>query len=263
MRILKIQCTYVRPPKYVYDATYFDELTLENCYWAGILQTDGCLLRNSRTGYLTIVWGCAAKDKPLMELFKRHINSTHPIHMQQKKCALSTVDTEKLHPQCKIVFEGAHQWAASLKRHFGFDHNKTLRTLPPKLPSLKHRLAFLKGLVDGDGCITQDGTNKGISFSFCGVNREIVQWVKDTVDSLELPSLSNRDASVAQREDESCHYYRISGLTAAILHQILYRLPTPHLARKYENPKVMDIVNYWKARPEWPAESLFARILSG
>ncbi len=178
-----------------------------------------------------------------------------------KRCQLPSRDSEKRHEHCSIWFEGAFEWADALKRNFGFDENKTLRTSPLNLPTLTHKLAYLRGYIDGDGCITHIGTQGGIHMSVCGVNREMIQWFKDVVDSLGLPSLSNRDNNVCQNEGENCHYWRLNGLSAAVLHQLLIQVPTPYLARKWESPKVLAIIDYWKSRPEWPAETFFTNIL--
>lgn len=258
-RKLDIISTYRNPPKYTYNTAYFDDLTLNTCYWAAILQTDGCVIR--RGDYITIQWGCAGKDRHHMEVFKTHIRSTHRIRTQHKKCQLSTRDTNQRHEHCSLWFEGAFQWAAALKRHFGFDENKTLRTSPLNLPTLKHKLAYIKGYIDGDGCITQDGTKSGIIFSICGCNKEMIEWIKSVIDSLNLPSLSNREDTVTRREGESCYYWRLGGLSAAILHQLLVRVPTPSLERKWKTPKILPIIDYWKTRPEWPPESFFANLL--
>lgn len=259
-RKLGIVNTYRSPPKYTYDKAYFDKITIDTCYWAAILQTDGCLIK--RNDYVTIQWGCAGKDRPHMELFKTYVNSTHRIRIQMKKCQLSTKDVKRGHEHCSIWFEGAFEWAAALKCNFGFDENKTLRTVPLKLPTLKHKLAYLRGYIDGDGCITHSGTPGGIHMSVCGVNREMIQWFKDAVDSLGLPCLSNRDSNVCSRKSENCHYWKLNGLSAAVLHQLLIRIPTPCLARKWESPKVLSTIEYWKARKDvWPPESFFTNIL--
>ena len=259
-QILGVKNAYRKPPKYTYNTRYFNEVTLENCYWAAILQTDGCLSR--RKNNVSIIWGCAEKDKPHMGIFKTHINSTHPIRTDMKKCGLSTSDTEKDHPHCKITLEGAHEWAAALKKNFGFDHNKTLRTSPLSLPSLKHQLAYIKGFIDG--CVTQSGSESGTNITICGCNKEMLLWVKDVIDSLNLPTLShNRNSTVHPRENENCYYYGIGGVKAAVLHEILMRTPTPYLSRKWENPKVLATVDYWKSRTDvWPSETYFSSICS-
>jgi hypothetical protein len=89
----------------------------------------------------------------------------------------------------------------------------------------------------------------------------MIQWIKSVVDSLSLPTLSNREDTVIKREGESCYYWRLGGLSAAILHQLLVQVPTPSLARKWESSKILPIIDYWKARPEWPPESFFANLL--
>jgi len=260
-RFLKIVNKQHRPRKYTYNVKYFDTPTLESCYWAGILQTDGCLAR--RRNYVTIIWGCSSKDRPHMELFRSHIGSTHPIKEQVKKCQLSIKNSEKEHSHCRIAFEGAFEWANALKAHFGFDHNKTLRTSPPALPSLQYKLAYLKGFIDGDGCITYSNQSGAISIGFCGVNRELLIWIKDFVDGLNLPKGRPFTRLVQQKRGEACYYWAVSGLQAAVLHELLIRVPTPQLARKWESPKALVAKQYWKDRADlWPSDAFFTNILA-
>lgn len=261
-RQLGIMNTHVHQRRYTYNVNYFNEPTLESSYWAGILQTDGCILyRNDRPA---IIWGCASKDRSHMEAFRAHIASDHPIHEGLKKCKLSTKDPNQGHLNCRITFEGAFEWAAALKQHYGFDHNKTLRTTPPALPSRLHELAFIRGCVDGDGTITSSPQNGAISIRMCGSNRELLLWMKGLVDSLDLPQQKRyvNTTSVVQHKGESCYYWGLSGFQAAVFHELMMRLPTPFIARKWQSPKPLAAKAYWMSRADiWPPESFFANIL--
>lgn len=257
---LGIKAVFRPKGKYTYNTSYFDTSTLESCYWAGILQTDGCLMR--RRNSVTIVWACSVKDRGLMELFRSHISSTHPIITVYNRCGLSTKDKNKKHEGCRLSFEGASQWASSLKTHFGFDHNKTLRTAPPNLPSLLHKLAYIKGLWDGDGCITHSNSMGGIHLSLCGCNKELLVWVQQVIAELGLPTPYRRAAHINQAAGENCYYLNYTGLRGSVLHEILYRLPTPYLSRKWDAPKAMEHKAYWKNRPDiWPPEIFFTNLL--
>lgn len=253
---------YQTPFRYTYDRAFFSRVTLETCYWAAILTTDGCIAtRNERP---VITWGAAVKDKAHVEVFKRAIGSTHPIHHRHSRCRLSTRDPNQYHESVAIVLENAREWATDLERHFGVTHNKTLRCAPPNLPTLAHKLAYIRGYIDGDGFVTCDPAEGVMSVNVCGLNREMIAWIKDVVDGMSLPTAKKAPPPmVRQAVDENCYYYGIRGFRAAILFELLRRLPVPHLARKWDNPAVLAIVDRWKARVDlWPPNVFFTSLLA-
>lgn len=257
---LKLKSKYKRPKKYTFNENYFSEYNNENCYWAGILLTDGHIGIKDR--YKHIKWGCAMKDIEHMENFKKMINSTHPIKKINKPCNISTLDDKKLHAYCYMDFWSVEKWADDLKNNFGFDHNKTLRTEMPKMTSILHKLSFIKGVIDGDGCISIAEKQAGISISICGCNKELLLWIKDVFDSLNLPTLAHRASEVRGREGENCYYWSRAGFTAAVIFELLNRLECPFLTRKWRNPDILKIIDYWESRKEiWPHESFFTSIL--
>lgn len=251
---------YTTPFKYTYNRTFFDQITYETCYWAAVLTTDGCL--SWRNGIPNIVWVAAEKDKGHMELFKTMIGSTHPLNKRSSCCQISTKDTTKRHVNYALSLENAREWTVALERHFGVTHNKTLRCPPPNLPSLQHRLAYIRGYIDGDGTVTCD-PGGAITIGICGINREMIAWVRQVIEDMELPKAKKaRPALIFQAGGENCYYYNVRGFRAAVLFELLRRLPTPHLSRKWDNPKVIDIVNTWKARVDlWPPEIFFTNLL--
>lgn len=248
-------------PKYNFDRAYFDTLTPESCYWAGIMQTDGHV--NQHRGSMLLQWGCASRDRHHIELFKTATKAEQPIKDILKKCQLSTSDTEKGHPFSYIVFQSAKPWTDALERHYGITINKTLRSKMPNIPTTLLKLCFMRGMMDGDGFVTVGTQNKSATLGICGANREVIQWFKEVVDSLKLPTLATRSVNLMQPEGESCYYYRVNGLTASILFELFRRLPAPGLARKWEDPRLLEISAYWKSRADlWPPEVFFENILA-
>ena len=197
-----------------------------------------------------------------MELFKAATKAEQPIKDVLKKCNLSTVDVTKQHKFSYIRFESAKSWTDALAHHFGITINKTLRSKMPELPTNLLKLSFMRGMVDGDGYVTVLTKGKSGSLGICGANREIILWFKQVVDSLHLPTLSYRPQNIMQPENESCYYWKISGLTASILFELFRCLPTPGLARKWEDPRLLEISAYWKSRVDlWPSDLFFDNIL--
>lgn len=247
---------------YTHNKWFFSQITPETCYWAGVITTDGCLSSSPKGGaVLTLV--AAIKDRDHVERFKAAIQATNPIGLRYNACALSKRDKQKKYPSCALSIDGAQECTSDLAKTFNITPNKTLRSTPPNLPTLYHRLCFIRGMIDGDGTITSAPSQEGfLHIGLCGCNREMMAWVKDTIDGMNLPSLTNgtRVALLHQPADEHCFYYSIRGLKAAVLWEILQRLPLPRLSRKWDGPRALTNVAYWKARPaDWPPETFFAQ----
>jgi hypothetical protein len=209
------------------------------------------------------VWVTAEKDLGHMELFKTTVSSTHPLRSYSGSCRLSTRDQLTQYRYRRITLENAREWAADLERHFGVTHNKTLRCPPPNLPTLAHKLAYIRGYIDGDGFVRSNSTDGVMTIGVCGVNREMIAWVKEVVDGMDLPVAKKGPPSmIRQGDDENCYYYTVRGFHAAVLFELLRRVPVPNLMRKWDNPTILEIVDGWKARVDlWPPDLFFGNLL--
>lgn len=249
--------------KYSHDTEFFSRITYESCYWAAIMATDGCI--SWKRQIPTITWSCAVRDKEHMELFKETIKSTNPISLRSTNCPLSTKDPNKQHPYSSIRIESAYQLVKDLELNFGVTRNKTLRSAPPNLPTLKHKLSYIRGFIDGDGSISHSPQKGFIVIMVCGCNREMIAWIKDVVDSLLIPHIhpAKRPSLISQPKDESCYYFHLRGFRAAVLFELLRRLSVPNLSRKWDNPRVLEEVDHWKQQTDrWPPESFFSNLLN-
>ena len=243
---------------YTHDKAFFSKVTPETCYWAGCITTDGCL--SYHKGSATLALHVAVKDKDHAERFRTAIRATNPIFTRNGKCAISTKDPEAIFVHCEFAIHKAEECFHHLSQTFNITPNTTLRGNPPNLSTLYHRLCFIRGFIDGDGTITISNQEGLMSFSICGCNREMISWIKDTIDSMNLPHLTNgaRHSLVYQSSGENCYYYQVRGLRAAILWEILQRLPLPRLSRKWDNPKLIPHLEFWKNRTDvWPSEIFF------
>jgi hypothetical protein len=243
---------------YTHDETFFSGTSPLECYWAGIMATDGCL--SIHRGSKTIILHVATKDRAHLERFKDAMKATNPIYERQIKCSISTRDPDKLHPYCGISISSADTCYDNLGKVFNITRNKTLRAEPPSLPSLYHRLCFIRGVIDGDGSITCGHQEGFLNISICGCNKELLAWIKQTVDDMDLPHLTNGDRTslIYQPNGENCYYYCIRGLKACVFCEILRRLPLPRLERKWDGPKALSNIDFWKARQDvWPNDAFF------
>lgn len=247
--------------KYFFNENYFDELTLENIYFAGMIAADGCLRKMGND--FVFSWALAEKDLEHLQLFREKSQSTHKISTYK---SASPSHPDRINNYYRLVICRAVRWTEKLKEHFGIIPKKTKRFPPPKLNNNIQKFAFIKGLLDGDGSITTCGSNKngGISIGICSCNKEILLWIKDFFDNINIPVISQKPVSnITIKSNENCYYYYVTGFRAAILHEIFIRIKTPYLKRKWENPVVLELKKYWEPNPEWPNELFFQNILNG
>lgn len=235
-----------KPRKYSFNENYFKIKTLENCYFAGVIMADGCICMTGRKNkYPTFTWQVAEKDKGLLDLFSQKINSTYELKSQfvQKN--------NKFFKNYKLCISNCLSWKDDLERNFGIIPHKTYRVVPQNFDNLEQELAFLIGLLDGDGSISTWGQKQiGINIQICSSSLPIIEWVKKITDKLNLPSFSNRNNNIYKPDNENCYYYTIRGVTAAFLFERLKSIDVPKLDRKWNNPVVLDIIEKLKLRWE-------------
>lgn len=118
-------------PRYNYDVHFFSTYTPESCYWAGFIMADGCI-RNT-----TLHIKLANKDRLHLQKFLNCIKSNYPIN-------------GKIYSYINI----SGQWFLNdLSNNFGITKRKTFTTKFPNIPASMES-HFIRGLLDGDGCIT-------------------------------------------------------------------------------------------------------------
>lgn len=120
-----------------YNVNFFSAYTPENCYWAGFLMADGYIRNNNLHKKVHIK--LAPKDRNHIQKFIISINGNYNI---KDKELYSSVDI-------------SGQWFVNdLERNFGIINRKSLiASYPYQMPKQfdKH---FIRGNMDGDGCIT-------------------------------------------------------------------------------------------------------------
>ena len=194
-----------------------------------------------------------------MKLFCSIIQSNYPIKIQPQK---SPSYPYRINNQYIFSTKRANRWAEKLKEHFGIIPKKTKRFPPPNLNNNKEKLSYLAGLIDGDGSIVF--SNDSLSISICSCNKELLIWIKDFIEELNLPTLRNLGyPQISIPKYENCYYYSISGFRAFILHELIMRINVTYLKRKWDNPIVIDKKKIYKESSKWPNEIFFQNILNG
>jgi hypothetical protein len=116
--------------KYNYN-NIFKDINLISSYWAGFIMADGGIIKNSLRIELAEI------DKCHLKRFLKDLQSDAPIRIS-RGCVYISINSKEI--------------VKSLNKNFNITPNKTFTAKPPKL-SHDNELAFLCGLIDGDGSI--------------------------------------------------------------------------------------------------------------
>lgn len=123
---------------YDWDETYFEKIdTEQKAYWLGFIAADGCVDHKEFRLHIS------ERDLEHLIEFKNAIKSTHPIHFTANKSATFILGTKKIVKDLSAL---------------GIVHRKTYVLEYPFIPKRLNR-HFIRGVFDGDGCIT-DVKNK-------------------------------------------------------------------------------------------------------
>lgn len=161
-----------KSPKYSHNQNYFSIPNIENCYWAGFIAADGYVSKNKRILGIKL----NRKDKQHLSKFKQVINSNYPIHDYDK----FDKRTNKIYYSSEIQLTSAPHLCLSLKENFNIVPVKSLISNPPKLKEKEYIQHFIRGYMDGDGCIRFNKHGLYWSLTFVGT-KQFLQWIKSQI----------------------------------------------------------------------------------
>lgn len=231
------------PKSSTYDLEFWQKPNLLNCYFAGHIASDGCLMKN-RSGYRLSIF-TAGKDEIIIDNYIKFLNYKGK---KEKGNNRGFSSEKKDLPYCKIVFCSFDKNAEYLKQYFNIEPRKTERLGPTNLNNKYLNLAYFIGLIDGDGSIfssiaKKDGY-KNIQISCCSCSKPIVEWLRDLLNN-NFPSInySNRIAAdLSFHKINKVWSFGLNGLRAAVIINYLRQFPVPKLARKWDNPEVLAFI---------------------
>ncbi len=239
-----------------FDQNFWKEPNPLNAYWAGVISADGCIVEN-RPNAFVLQLQVAIKDIDHLQRFQDAIKFTGKIRFYKKTCSL--VENDTVSEMCYISVSRAALWANDLKNKWGIIPKKTFHIVPPNIEDIILKFCFLRGYLDGDGTITAD-YNKGyplIRFTSC--SETIVRWFETLFNEYFPDSLNGKGSSKPTNDygNGNCYYYSVCGFRALKVVEILSRLPVPVMTRKWENPRILEIMESYKKRyPEQWARRL-------
>lgn len=189
--------------RYSINKEYFKIPTVQNCYWAGFIASDGNISNNR----LSI--GLAHKDKDLLDNFCKDLSYTNNIKVYKDRVLLSV--------NCKEIVD-------DLKSIFNIIPAKSKVLQPPFIKNEDFIASFIKGVIDGDGSIENN------RLTIYGT-KELLEWVKHYFD-IWIPKTNYRLAKVNQIQPY-LYSYRIGTNRFEFIYNKLKKLNTYELKRKW------------------------------
>ncbi len=149
---------------------------------------------------------------------------------------------------CRLHICQAGRFVDDLAK-LGIIQDKTKRIPPPQLENVILKLVFLKGYIDGDGCLSVTSMGKvriGI-ISSCEI---ILHWFRELIEANFPTEYMDREHSNINPNKASATWqYNIAGYRALRIIEILSRIPTPELERKWKRPELLERLAAAKDNP--------------
>jgi hypothetical protein len=129
---------------------FFDVPGLVNSYWAGFIAADGCVIDHPR---FELRLGVHPKDRGHIERFALDVGFNGQISEKTYERKEVRDGYGSFDRSARVVICSVPEWVSALANNFNVTPRKTFTLQPPKLLDRDCSLAFLAGLIDGDGCI--------------------------------------------------------------------------------------------------------------
>lgn len=177
---IKIRGNDFNSKKYKNNSNVFDEIdTEEKAYWLGFLYADGCIINHCNNLVLSLA--LSEKDYNHLVLFQCFLETDKPIH---------TYSGNHNNKYCRLVITDRHLCNELIEK--GCFQRKTGKvTFPKFLPNelIRH---FIRGYVDGNGCIT---------YHMCGKNKNRFAFAIKIDSTKEMLYEFNKFLPVKNKKD--------------------------------------------------------------
>ena len=206
---------YPTPPVLRFDNTVFDIInTEEKAYWLGFIYADGYV--GSKTHDFEIALNM--KDVEHLHKFNKFVKATDD---------LVKIDLKNKRNRCRWSVSNSHFWESLNK--LGVVPKKSLILTFPDETILPKELIihFIRGYVDGDGCImTEETSVNKLQLSFMGT--------KDMMDAFQKYFGTNKQLITHKTKNGEVYYLRFRILQSIKILQKMYKNATVYLDRKYQ-----------------------------
>jgi len=206
--------------QYQKNHMFFDQPSMENCYIAGLIASDGWIRPVSSDKPINQVGiSVAKKDIAILKKLKKKVGYTGPIREYE-------VDGM---PQAELRINGVPQWIEDLDEHWGIKPQKSLTiSKPPNQLDRLNQLAYLVGLIEGDGSIRIN--NKTLEITYATGSKDFAYWIRDTWQ--ELVEAVPGFAVYTKNRKNPAYYITLHGSNARKLCHLLMGTQVTRMNRK-------------------------------
>lgn len=198
------------------DESVFDIIdTEEKAYWLGFMYADGCIYGKENRIELSL----QGSDTSHLEKFATFLKSSNP-----KLVKVYKNYKQGKYDRCRVSIRSSHMWKSLYNK--GCIPNKSLLLTFPSSDIVTNNLLrhFIRGYVDGDGCIYVTKLEK-IELSILGT-KEFLQGILNSLPLSRLYPIYKRN---------NIYVLNLWCETAKRIVQYLYKDSTIYLTRKYEH----------------------------
>jgi intein/homing endonuclease len=153
---------------YTYNTEFLKSWSEDMSYFLGFTTADGCISKELDR----ITYGLNAKDISILEFIRDKICPEKPIilsHEKRKETICSTVRLKLFSTEI-----------AKLLSQYHIIPQKTGKEKLPYIPEA-FKKDYLRGLFDGDGCVSIPNKKKQLKFSIVSASEEFLIEVRDTL----------------------------------------------------------------------------------
>ncbi len=211
--------------KYTLNEHYFDVIDDEHkAYWLGLLYADGCNKATNNTVEISL----QERDKYILELFAADLSSNKPLYFRDIKSKHPT------HHNAYILSLSSAHLSTTLTE-LGCYPRKSLTLEFPTEEQVSKKLInhFMRGYIDGDGCICVSRPKHRTTASFVSTFNFCESFSKLIME--ELAIYSRYSVKVNKTKETTSRMLTIDG-NIQVLNFLdwLYKDATIFLKRKYE-----------------------------
>lgn len=207
----------------MFNRDFFRNINSISCYWAGFIGADGCLYER----YKQLSFDLKITDACHLLKFCKDTDSTEKVKAVYRK--------DKGLWAAQLYIRGVDQWFTDLGTVFNITPRKSLTLKPPaELYEDSHILSYIKGYIDGDGCIGKYYMKPQDRWDWVIHSRgtkEVLEYLKFHFDRIVPAEGRKRIANVTTKPPIQ---YVVRGSRAERIIDLLSRIETPCLHRKWD-----------------------------
>lgn len=234
---------YKQPKIHTLNEHFWSIPNILNSYWAGFSAADASIHKKSVSYSYTLT--LATKDIKHIKQLKKDCNYGGKISTYKRKSSFKN-SSNKIFSSSSINIS-SKQWGEDLKNIFNIEENKVYRLSPPNLDYYL-TMCWLVGYIDGDGTIFYDKKRNRLIIGFGSASQEIIIFIRNLINKTFPECLSKKQNKIYQKPKNNCYLFNIYGIKSCVIIDYLRQFPVPKLARKWENPAVLEYINTQKQK---------------